>query len=314
LETLITAREHRRWKAQALPGRCVSRTNKDVAAQQSFPAIPPFPRRFLLIRPVAQFFEVRAMLRLLSRCLSSEIRTCAPKSGAQRRPELETLEDRTVPAIVFPLPPAAPATAPLSSNPSTAYVQILYLDVLGRNATTPEINYWTNVVNSSGTSQAASGILNSPESQNHIVDNLYMNLLGRHADGGGLRYWDGVLAGEGLEAVTAGLVSSHEFLSKHPGNAVSAEYQTLLGRAPSATELAYWTPVLSKEGPTAVARGIEASPEFMADVTQFLFVQEVNQPATADQLFSFANNPSLNLLQIEATVLQSAAFLQNVGL
>jgi hypothetical protein len=246
--------------------------------------------------------------------LSSEVRKGIPIRAAQRRPELETLEDRTAPAIVFPLPPAAPATAPLSSNSTTAYVQILYLDVLGRNATTPEINYWTNVVNSSGLAQAASGILNSPESQNHIVDNLYVNLLGRHADNGGLRYWDGVLAANGLEAVTAGLVSSYEFLSKHPGSAISAEYQSLLGRAPSATELAHWTSTLNKEGPTAVARGIEASQEFRSDVTQFLFVQEINQPATSDQLLAFANNASLNLLQIEATVLTSPAFLQNVGL
>ena len=79
-------------------------------------------------------------------------------------------------------------------------------------------------------------------------------------------------------------------------------------------ELADWTPTLSSKGPEAVARGIEASAEFRADFTQFLFVQDVNCPATTAQLAAFANNPSLNFLQIEATVLTSPAFLHNVDL
>jgi Domain of unknown function (DUF4214) len=254
------------------------------------------------------------MLRLLSRCLSSANCRNTTETTATRRPALEALEDRTAPAIVFPLPPAAPATAPLSADPAKAYVQILYLDVLGRNATTPEINYWEHIENAYGPAQVASGILNSPESQNHIVDNLYAKLLGRHADAAGLRTWDGVLTAHGLEAVTAGIVSSQEFLAKHPGSAVAAEYQALLGRAPSSVELAHWTPVLSGQGPAAVARGIEAGAEFRADATQFLFVQELNRPATTAQLSAFANNPALNLLQIEATVLGSSEFRHNVGL
>jgi hypothetical protein len=219
-----------------------------------------------------------------------------------------------VPAVFSPVPPAVPATAPLSADPATAYVQILYLDVLGRNATAPETSQWAHVVKDFGPSQAVSGVLNSPESQTRIVDNLYVELLGRHADPGGMLYWKGVLTGNGLEAVTAGIVSSYEFLSKHPGSAVTAEFQGLLGRLPSAAELAHWTPILSNQGPAAVAKGIEASAEFRANVTQSLFVQDLNRPGSATELFSFANNPALNLLQIEATILESPEFMHHVGL
>ncbi len=253
------------------------------------------------------------MFRSLFGWVSSEHHHSCQEKSARSRPTLEALEDRTAPAAFSPVPPLAPATAPLSADSATAYVQTLYLDVLGRNASAPEISYWTNVVNAYGPSQAVSGILNSPESQIRIVDNLYVELLGRHADPGGLRYWDGVLVASGLEAVTSGLVSSTEFLSKHPGNAVTAEYQELLGRAPSTAELADWTPVLSAQGPQAVARAIEASAEFRSDVTQSLFVQELNRPASVAELSSFANNPAFDLLQIEATILGSSELLHNVG-
>jgi hypothetical protein len=253
------------------------------------------------------------MLRLLDRWVSSNHRS-GEESTTWYRPTLETLEDRTAPAVFSPVPAAAPATAPLSTNPATAYVQALSLDVLGRNATAPEIQYWAHVATASGPGQAASGILNSPESQAHIVDNLYMELLGRHAEPGGLAFWKGVLVGRGLEAVTAGIASSYEFLSKHPGDAVFAEYQGLLGRAPTAAEEAHWTPVLNSQGPQAVAQGIEAGVEFRSDVTQFLFVQYLNRPASAAELASFATNPALNLQQIQVTLLDSPEFLHSFGL
>jgi hypothetical protein len=254
------------------------------------------------------------MSRSLSRWVGPEHDRSPRQTTARSRPALEVLEDRTAPAVFSPVPPAVPATAPLSADPTTAYVQILYLDVLGRNATAAETPYWVNVVKAYGPSQAVSGILNSPESQTRMVDNLYMQLLARQPDAGGLLHWKGVLAADGLEAVTAGIVSSNEFRSNHPGNAVTVEYQALLSRAPDAAELAQWTPVLSAQGPDAVARGIEATTEFRSNVTQFLFVQDINIPATAAQLASFANTSALSLLQIEATVLDSPAFLENVGL
>jgi hypothetical protein len=255
------------------------------------------------------------MFSLFDRWVISKQDRSGEESTTGCLPALEALEDRTAPAVLFsPLPPAAPATAPLSANPATAYVQALYLDVMGRNATSQEIQTWAPIVKAFGPAQAVSGILNSPESQARIVDNLYVELLGRHAEPSGLAYWEGQLTGHGLESVTAGIASSYEFLSKHPGNAVFAEYQGLLNRAPTATEVAKWTPILNSQGAQAVALGIESTAEFRSNVTQFVFVQDLSRPGTAAELASYANNPGLNLLQIQVSLLTSPEFVHSFGL
>src|SRR5260370_42660639 len=91
-----------------------------------------------------------AMYRILSRWLSSARRRSSQASTTQCRLALEGLEDRAVPAVFSPVPPAVPATAPLSADPATAYVQILYLDLLGRNATAPETSQRAHVVKDFG--------------------------------------------------------------------------------------------------------------------------------------------------------------------
>ena len=209
---------------------------------------------------------------------------------------LEVLEDRTVP----------------SGNPPAAYVQALYLDVLGRQPAATEQNYWASIVGSYGDAAAVSGIVNSIESQNRIINNLYVELLGRDADAAGLSWWRGALEGNGLEAVTAGILASPEFAAKQGGNLVSADYVQLLGRAPGAAELAFWSPILSAKGPQAVAEGIIASAEYRADFTQTLFEADLNRQASASELAYFANNHSLSLMQIEVDILISPEFIGNV--
>jgi hypothetical protein len=213
------------------------------------------------------------------------------------RPTLEVLEDRTVPS-------GGP-----NANPAAAYVQALYLDVLGRQPSGAEQNYWGSIVGSYGAAAAVSGILNSIENQDRLINNLYVELLGRNADAAGLSWWRGALDGNGLEAVTAGILASPEFVAKQGGNVVSADYEQLLGRPPGAAELAYWTPILSGAGPRAVGQGIVASTEYRADFTQTLFEANLNRAASASELAYFANNHALSLLQIEASILTSPEFV-----
>ena len=212
---------------------------------------------------------------------------------------LEALEDRTVPAAV--------------TDPTGAYVQTLYHDVLGRDATAPELHYWASVADAYGTGQAASGILNSTESQNRMVNDLYVKLLGRDADDAGLRYWRGVLSGHGLETVSAGILTSTEFQSLQVDNQVGAEFQQMLGRAPSAAEMSYWTAIESNQGEGALASGILASAEYRTDFTQTVFALALHRQGNSSELSYFANSNTMNLQQIEASVFTSPEYLGNVG-
>ncbi len=184
--------------------------------------------------------------------------------------------------------------------------------LLGRNASAPEISYWTNVVNAYGPSQAVSGILNSPESQTRIVDNLYLELLGRHADPGGLRYWDGVLVASGLEAVTAWpLVSSSEFLSKHPGNAVTAEYiRAAWARCRARPSWRIGRRSCPRKGHKPLPAALRRARSSAATLPSPCSSRELNRPASVTELSSFANNPAFDLLQIEATILGSSELLR----
>jgi hypothetical protein len=191
----------------------------------------------------------------------------------------------------------------------TTVVQTLYADALGRAPSTPELNYWGYIAGNFGTAAAVSGIFNSAESQNRMINNVYVELLGRSADPTGLQWWRGVLTGSGLEAVTSGILSSPEYVAREGNNMVTAEYQQLLGRTPSQAELAAWAPVLTSEGPKGVAEEIVQSPEYRADFTQTLFIQDLHRAASASELAYFANNRAMDLLQIDASILNSPELL-----
>ena len=210
---------------------------------------------------------------------------------------LEALEDRTVP------------TAGGVPDPTGAYVQTLYHDVLGRDVSTPELHYWAHVADAFGTNAAASGILNSTESQNRLVNDLYVKLLARNGDDAGLLYWRGVLSGRGLEAVAAGILASAEFRSLQVDNQVGAEFQQMLGRAPSASEMSYWLAIESGQGEGALASGILASAEYRTDFTQRVFALALHRQGSSSELSYFANSRAMSLLQIEANVLTAPEYL-----
>ena len=52
-----------------------------------------------------------------------------------------------------------------------------------------------------------------------------------------------------------------------------------------------------------------ASAEYRADFTQTLFEADLNRPASASELAYFANNHTLSLMQIEASILISPEFV-----
>jgi hypothetical protein len=90
----------------------------------------------------------------------------------------------------------------------------------------------------------ANGILLSTENLNNFVTGEYLRFLRRGPDPVGLSSFVAQLqSGLAPEAVEAAFVSSSEYIVKH-GNDVSlwvrGLYQDLLGRTPSAAEVAFW--------------------------------------------------------------------------
>jgi hypothetical protein len=223
-----------------------------------------------------------------------------PPAARVVRPQVEPLEDRTVPATFD----------------NQAFVATLYRTLLNRTVEPGGLAFWTGALDAGATRlQVASGILNSPEYRAREVENIYEVVLGRQADLFGLTFWTGALRGGAtLKQVEAGIFASDEFFTRAGGNSaaflnllsqdvlgrpadptvtsllplgfasptarataafqvlnsdavnitlVTNFYQEILGRAPEPGGLSFWTGIL-RAGVTeeAVIAGLFASDEF----------------------------------------------------
>src|SRR5262249_46756203 len=149
-------------------------------------------------------------------------------------------------------------------DPASAFVETLYADFLHRSAGAGELSFWLGVYTSFGPAAVANGIVRSGERFSYLVNDLYVKLLGRPADAGGLSGWVGLLlSGRTIEDVITGIASSPEFFSRANAlfnggtsdqNFITALYNLLLNRSPSAGELSFWTSTLPSVGRTNAVR------------------------------------------------------------
>lgn len=94
------------------------------------------------------------------------------------------------------------------------WVARLYTTVLGRSASTAEINGWVAQLGGAGRLGVARGFLLSTEHLNAVVDGYYLALLDRHADPTGLATWvQKIQSGTRDEQIIAGIVSSPEYVN-----------------------------------------------------------------------------------------------------
>jgi hypothetical protein len=187
----------------------------------------------------------------------------ATKSSRSVRPislNLETLEKRTVPAILSAMRPLQPA-------PNDVYLATLYQGELQRPIDSTGLGYWRSVVQEpNGLTQAAEGILNSNEYFNREVWTDYGSLLGRDPDPQGwLTFMHALQNGATPQEVKASILGSDEFFSRVGSDAdsfLNALYGEELGRPVDASGSDHWTPLTGDAaGRTEVARLVEASPE-----------------------------------------------------
>ncbi|GIG30148.1 hypothetical protein Cma02nite_27480 [Cellulomonas marina] len=98
------------------------------------------------------------------------------------------------------------------------WVEALYLDVLGREASPDEVAGWrTAIERGAGRAQVATGFLYSTEHLSTVVGAYYRELLHREADHSGVLGWVRALqAGERSERIVSGIVASPEYRAGVP--------------------------------------------------------------------------------------------------
>ena len=158
------------------------------------------------------------------------------------------------------------------NSPNQNYVNNLYQLLLNRAVDPSGSAYWVGQLNS-GVSPAmvVLGIENSSEYQSDLVAGFYQHYLNRAADSSA-QYWvDQLQSGASIEDVIDGIVSSPEFYNVEGKGTdaafVDALYASILGRAPGATELNYWTAALAGgSSRAAVAMGFLTGTEYQQDL------------------------------------------------
>jgi hypothetical protein len=195
-----------------------------------------------------------------------------------------------------PPTPSTPPTPP-GLNANQRFVFHLYMDLLGRQPSTAEVNFFGTSLDQGllTREQLAQSFLSSPEFFTHQVDQLYVRLLGRHADPAALASGAGFLAAGGhIDQLEAVLLGSDEYFHLHGGtNAgfLAGLEADVLGGAgdlsPFQAELAAGTPRL------VVAQRVLALPQAAAAAAQLLYQQTLKRSASPSELFF----PTVLLLQ-----------------
>lgn len=111
-----------------------------------------------------------------------------------------------------------------------------------------------------------------PDTNEAYIQRLYEGLLGRGNEPTGIIYWNHLLdTGHTKQEVANGFLTSAEFVTGHgaaanvaPAPFINFLYASLLGRGPTAGDLAFWTGQLAQAGQAAVLQGIADSPEAKA--------------------------------------------------
>ncbi|HET6884087.1 MAG TPA: DUF4214 domain-containing protein [Pirellulales bacterium] len=126
-------------------------------------------------------------------------------------------------------------------------------------------------------------VLNSPEYQNHVVNDIYQDFLHRPPSTQDMNYWSGVMATQGERAVLTAVLASPEYFQNAgatDAGYVAALYRDVLGRTPGPAEQQYWVSQLNGGGAPSralVAAQILGSPE----ASQLLITNPTNN-ALAD--------------------------------
>ncbi|HEU5149379.1 MAG TPA: DUF4214 domain-containing protein [Iamia sp.] len=162
--------------------------------------------------------------------------------------------------------PAVPANA--------AFVKAAHQDLLGRAATADEVVQQAGYLDAGGSRSVLLGRLTtSDEWLGSIVTGFYADTLGRQPDAAGLAFWVGTLrSGRYTVAqVAASFYAAPEYRRGRVEGWVGDLYDAILGRAPSAADVAWWSARVRAHGPTWVAVRVHGSIESRRDRVTALY-------------------------------------------
>ncbi len=188
-------------------------------------------------------------------------------------------------------------------NAQERFVQVLYLDVLGRAGAKSEIDFWAGLLGA-GTSQGlvANQIEHSGEAREHLVTTWYQTYLGRTPHNGEESFWVGQLTGGQNEAtVLDGILGTQEFfnhapaLTGHSGAGtnelfVEALYQVLLNRTAEGAALEFWENEIASIGRSGVAQAIQGSLEGRTAYVEALYNALLHRPSDPTGLDSWLSS------------------------
>jgi hypothetical protein len=206
----------------------------------------------------------------------------------------------------------------ITTGVSDHFVASLYVNDLGRSASSLEIKAWESVLLSQGNAAVVLGIGRSREAYTHLVDSLYLRYLGRQADPGGEAAFVTYLqAGGTEEGVVSALLGSPEFFNRVTSGSASpvstyveALYENLLNRIPASAELNGWVSAVASQGAAKVVSYFVSSFEYRADTIASYYVNLLHRSAAPAEVAAWAN-ARLDLYSLDLIFEATAEYFQN---
>ncbi|MEZ5342892.1 MAG: DUF4214 domain-containing protein [Acidimicrobiales bacterium] len=162
------------------------------------------------------------------------------------------------------------------------FVDLIYRNVLGRQADAEGRNFWTTALNRGlSRGEVMVAFADSPEFINKTktapvqgsaegqIYRLYLAFFLRFPDAGGMDFWtDMRIGGTSLDAISGEFVNSAEFQARYGSLSneefVQLVYENVLGREPDAAGRDYWTSLLNNgRSRGSVMTGFSESVEFI---------------------------------------------------
>jgi hypothetical protein len=181
-----------------------------------------------------------------------------------------------------------------ANTSSSAFIEEMYEERLGRLANQSELSFWIKVMQASGRQAVAIGIEDSLEARANLVKNLYLHYLGRATVNGEEQGWVRLLMnGETEEQVIAGILSSSEFYARAQTlvssgtpdqRFVQGLYLVVLNRSATSSEVSSWVSRLPTLGRFGVALGFLESAEFRDAVITAYYVELLQRPPDSQGL------------------------------
>lgn len=186
---------------------------------------------------------------------------------------------RTIRVPLVPAPVTPPVTPPVPPvDPVASYVTSVYAHLFQRSPDPTGLATWTTALRSGTPYSAVSdAITSSAEFRTRLIQSAYGQYLDRAPDAAGLSFWlHRMNTGMKIQQMEAGFLASDESYLRAGATRegwVTSLYRAVLGRAPSASEVAWWTGEMSRgTSRYDVALGFTMSTEHLATVVDGYYV------------------------------------------